>query len=369
MKISFLLSFIPNPRMERRIKLLKNKYKLSLIYWNRNFVAKKVIIENVKIHEVKVKADFNLKHLVKRLFNTFKFRSRALKLLKEIDPEIIYVQNIDMLSIAYKYQKQKSVKIIYEIADISSLVIDKQKGIINKVFSFLLKARERKYLKKTNLLVITSPKYYEEYFYRLITIDKVFYMPNIPDTKVFKNFKRKQSPPFTIGFIGVIRYENEIKMLIDAAEKAKVNVFIAGNSFTDEIKRYSDGKDFVTYYGAYNYKEEISMLYSRIDCIYAVYDTKKKNVRLALPNRLYEAIYLELPIIVSKDTYLEEVVKRLNVGESVDPNDAGELYKALIKLKTDKDFYNNFVLSCKDKKKLINAAEYERALIQKIESL
>src|SRR5690554_520526 len=206
MKISFLLSFIPNPRMERRIKLLKNKFNISLIYWNRNLKAKKVKIENIETYEVKIKADFHLKHLITRFFNTLKFRSKALKLLKEINPEIIYVQNIDMLSIAYKYQKRKNKKIIYEIADISSLVIDKQKGIVRKTFSFLLKMRERKYLKQTSLLVITSPKYYDEYFKKLITKDKVFYMPNIPDIKYLIDFKKQEPHPFTIGFIGVIRY-------------------------------------------------------------------------------------------------------------------------------------------------------------------
>src|SRR5690554_1725387 len=139
MKITFLLSFIPNPRMERRIELLKTNYEVNLIYWNRSLKEKPFKLAGVKTYEVALKADFHLKNLFTRVIKTLRFRAKALKLLKKLNPELIYVQNIDMLSIAYKYQKRKKVKIIYEIADISSLVIDKQKEIFRKLFSYFLK--------------------------------------------------------------------------------------------------------------------------------------------------------------------------------------------------------------------------------------
>ena len=44
-------------------------------------------------------------------------------------------------------------------------------------------------------------------------------------------------------------------------------------------------------------------------------------MRYAEPNKLYEAIYFETPIIVSKGTFLAERVEQWGVGLTVDASD------------------------------------------------
>ena len=43
-----------------------------------------------------------------------------------------------------------------------------------------------------------------------------------------------------------------------------------------------------------------------------------ENVRWAEPNKIYEAIYFETPIIVSSETYLADKVRKLGIGYDVD---------------------------------------------------
>ncbi|HPP11001.1 MAG TPA: hypothetical protein PLK41_08435, partial [Defluviitoga tunisiensis] len=57
--------------------------------------------------------------------------------------------------------------------------------------------------------------------------------------------------------------------------------------------------------------------------------TDNYNVKLLLPNRLYESIVCGKPIIVARGTYLEEYVKKLGVGFSAPYNDV-EALRALI---------------------------------------
>ncbi len=67
----------------------------------------------------------------------------------------------------------------------------------------------------------------------------------------------------------------------------------------------------------------------------ATYDVKYNNVRYAEPNKLYEAIYYETPIIVSEGCYLGDKVKQLNVGYTVDAMNEKAIMTLLEEISTD----------------------------------
>lgn len=201
-------------------------------------------------------------------------------------------------------------------------------------------------------------KFYDVYYSRLISKDKVIYTPNVPNIDVFENYKHKTEGKFTVGFIGGIRYLDQMKMLVDAAKMSDCKVLFAGaggtNTDYEEILNYCVDKDWVDFTGKYDYNSQISELYGSVDCVYAVYDASNPNVRIALPNKLYEAVYCELPIIVAKNTYLSEVVESLGVGVSVAYNSTDELMNVLCKLK-NAGCYEEIRLKCNSaKKELVN---------------
>ena len=183
-------------------------------------------------------------------------------------------------------------------------------------------------------------------------------MPNSPDLSAFKNCKHDGHEKFTVGFIGVVRYPDQLKMLIEASEEANVNVMFAG--FTEgcpEIQEMAEARNNVTYYGRYDYDKDIAKLYGACDAIYSVYDSKMKNVSIALPNKLYEAVYCSLPIIVSKNTYLAEMVEKYNVGIAIESTGKEMLIKLLSRLSSDTEYYQMFVDSCKKANLELNDTE------------
>ena len=94
-----------------------------------------------------------------------------------------------------------------------------------------------------------------------------------------------------------------------------------------------------------------------MDCVFAVYDADNPNVRIALPNKLYESILCELPIIVAKGTYLEELVKEWGVGVSVSHKDVNELAEALKMLMNNQELYGQIVDGCQRQKNGIDSIE------------
>lgn len=336
MKTVFMFPNDPNPRFIKRMKFTcENGLKTYLIYWNRGIntpytLPKDVICESINL---KVKLGSRIKKFL--LLPIFLYKS-LIKLIK-IKPDIIHVGLIDMLFIAtiYKTLFNNKAKIIYEIGDLPKFIINKYSGvkeILRKSFIYL----EKKLTKKISLLILTSPYFWDEYYKNFVEKEKYLYIANAPSKELFGQFKKKNlSGRIVIGYVGFVRYKKQILNLIDGVRKYKdaFEIYIAGEGpDAKEIRQYiidTDSEDFVTMTGPYNYSEDILDIYSKLDLVYSVYDTSFENVKLALPNKLYEALVCELPMIVAKNTQLEKFVLDHKIGYSVDDQDVKDLESLL----------------------------------------
>ena len=174
----------------------------------------------------------------------------------------------------------------------------------------------------------------------------------------------------TVGYIGSVRYKKQIINLIDAVKACDMNLMIAGFE-PDPIeieplcRNYKHGE----WVGRFDFATQVKGLYEKCDLMYSVYDADMANVRVALPNKLYEAVYCEMPLIVAKGTYLEEVVNEWGVGVGVDHRDSAELTRVLDRFKNDPDYYNKMVENCRLHKEEADLAVYNRKLKDIISSL
>lgn len=353
MTICFLLTHVPNPRMNKRIEVCKGIGDTHVICTRRS--SQNVWEPTQDVEHIIYDIDLpSAKHIVKRYVVSQDFQKKAIEKLEELKPNMIYAEGLDTLIIAGKYKKNHDVRIVFEVADLRENYITKPKKAVDRAITAVLLKREKSAFQNVDFLVVTSPKFYDMHYKDLISRDKMLFIPNAPDAEPFKNYKKKTSGDFTVGFIGGIRYLHQMKMLVDAAEKVGCKVVFAGAGGTsndyEEIQAYCRGKDFVQFTGRYDYNTQIADLYGMVDCVFAVYDADNPNVRIALPNKLYESILCELPIIVAKGTYLEELVKEWGVGVSVSHTDGSELVEMLRRLKDDQAFYEGIVENCRKQK-------------------
>lgn len=352
MKILIVSSYEPVPRLERRVNLYKRcNAECNLIYLNRSGDTSKDKYSHLGIRIFEFSRKIRHGDYFKRLFAYKHFRNFIKKILDN-DYDFIHIQDLDMFLLLYKICVKKNIKIIYEVRDIHKILIDKQKGLKKFVQHRLIK-NETKALKQVERIIVTSNKFYERFYFNRIDKEKVIYIPNIPDLNAFKNYKRKDhNNAFTVGFIGKLRYKDQIINLINTCEKTDTCLFLAGSIENGEIEKYIKEKN-IQVFGKYSYVKDISLLYSSIDCVFSVYDSNQNNVTIALPNKLYEAVYCELPIIVSKNTYVGEIVEKYGVGLAVDSTDELELIDAINKLKSDKLFYERIVENCRKIKTIL----------------
>lgn len=368
-KIAFLVGMLPNPRNQKRLALECSIADVDLICWDRgqNMVGLSVP-EGVRTHRLCVETapDMAGKPL-RRLAPFLKFSIQASKLLSEIAPDVIHAENMDMLLIALlaKRRSKKQVRILYEIPDLHSLIVDGQKSLLKKIIRVCLRGIDKILCKQVDLLILTSPRFYDAYYCHLIPREKMLYMPNVPEKQVFEDYHRKEEgTPFTIGFIGQVFYKQQALNLVEAAKRTGVHLLIAGYE-TDELgdvetacRSYQNAE----WFGRYDFRRHAAELYGKCDVIHLVYDADMSNVRNLLPNKLYEAVLCELPVIVAKDTYLAQVVKEWGVGLAVDHHSVEELEDAIKLLHEDYALYISLVENCRAHKSETNLAPYHEEL-------
>lgn len=307
---------------------------------------------------------------LERALGSLRMRRQIARELKTTNPDCVYTAGLDALMGVIPYKRGCGAKVVYEVADLRNLHLATARNPLKRFVQRAVSRLERRLLSDVDLIVVTSKKYYDEYYARFIDPDKVIFVPNVPDPAPFRAYRKKNSGSFTVGYIGGIRYLEQMKMLVDAAERAGARVFFAGGGETqecyEELVRYCDGKSHVEFTGTYSYESDVADLYGRADCIYSVYDASIPNVRIALPNKLYESILCELPILAAKGTYLSELVEEWGVGLSVDCESVDELECALRRLMDDASLNQALGAALKKAIEYADFNSVDDALAQKI---
>ena len=139
-----------------------------------------------------------------------------------------------------------------------------------------------------------------------------------------------------IGFVGMLRYKsvkNFIKVFCENYPKDEFIVYGKVNEKESESFEELKSLPNYTFKGGFKNPDDLPKLYSEIDLVLATYDTDFENVRYAEPNKIYEAIYFDTPIIVSKNTFLESKVLNLGIGYSVDAMNSEDVMSVISDIK------------------------------------
>jgi succinoglycan biosynthesis protein ExoL len=366
-QIVILIGCLPQPIVYKRVELAKELGDVHLICWDRcNSMLLPPVEDGYSAHVIKIQAKNNP---LKRLIPYHKFCMEAGRMLKDIQPDLIHVQGLDMLKIACSYKKHasKPVRIIYEVADLHRLLVDRQKSPVARAAQKYLRFMDRHLEQEYDLLILTSMKYYDVYFHNFVVKEKVLYMPNVPDLSAFASYRKKKDGQFTIGYIGGIRYKKEIKLLLDAAKINNVHLMFAGfENEPLEIEPICKADSNIEWVGRFDFNKQAATLYGKCDVMYSVYDADMHNVRVALPNKLYEAVYCEMPLIVAKNTYLAQVVEEWGVGVAVDHKSVDELAAALKELRENKALREQIAENCRKHKDEVDLQKYNAQLKNKM---
>lgn len=123
----------------------------------------------------------------------------------------------------------------------------------------------------------------------------------------------------SIGFVGKPRFKSVVNFATVFCRNFPTYQFHffggpVGKEF-EPLRNYPNCR----FHGFFITPDDLTDIYSQFDLVLSTYDVEFEIVRYAEPNKLYEAIYFETPIIVSKGTFLAEKTEELGVGYAIDP--------------------------------------------------
>lgn len=250
----------------------------------------------------------------------------------------IYIDSLDLLAAVQLARKGGHFSIRYEVRDLHYHQFSS--GLTGRLIRFV----DRRLMKGVDRLIVTS-KAYVDHYYQNIFHGPVTLLENYPNPKVWKGFHPKpidKNTPVTVGLVGAIRYTDCIFALIEGARIARsrgINVRLKIIGPDQEGRLELGSQDYwIERSGPFDYVRDIKKIYSDIDLIWSVYDTRIKNVRLALSNKLYESLMSGIPVIAAANTHLAERVLEMGIGAKVEGRSAESIATLLGSVRSE-DWY------------------------------
>ncbi|MCS7053879.1 MAG: glycosyltransferase [Ignavibacterium sp.] len=283
----------------------------------------------------------------------FKFYSilKLNLLIKKYD--LLFAEDLYTLPACIIIGKLKRAKIIYDSRELFGFLA----GLKDRPFiQFLWQIVEKIFIKKSDLVLVTG------------LLDELFLQKkyNISNTIVIRNL-----PLFNKSFKKIDLYD---KYKIDESKKILVyqGVVVKGRGIriifdllkqTDEyiLLILGDGED-LTYFKelaismSINHKvifvgkipqEELLNYTSGSFVGLSLIENLSLSYYYALPNKLFEYIMAEIPVIVTNLPQMKSVIDEFQVGYVVEESDIESLKAILQELSSDKNHYEQLKLNCR----------------------
>jgi len=216
------------------------------------------------------------------------------------DADLIVARNLEMLALARVLTRLTGsrAQIAYECLDIHRLALS------NSLAGAILRSAERLCLKRTALIVTSSPAFERHYFRtRQRFAGKIVLAENkVLAAGDVSPVARSPEAPWRIAWCGVLRCRRSFDLLARLAEQSGVKVDLWGLPALDQIPDFHArvaAAANMTFHGPYT-PSDLPRIYAHAHFSWAIdfYDAGANSDWL-LPNRLYESLcYGAVPIAI-----------------------------------------------------------------------
>lgn len=317
--------FAPDLRVYKEAKYLTNKgYDVEILCWDREsrYIDKPVEeIDNIKIVRFFEKSKYGSG--LKQIFKLLKFKKACKRYLRDVDYQYLHCHDLDGMMVGYFLHKPGD-KLVFDMHEFYNA------GSYAKIY-FIVKRLLRFLQNKSYKIIHVNDKQIEEMSDK--NKKKLVYLPNFPEGEKFERIEHVPDSSLRITYAGYVRHVEPITNLVKVGcelENVKVSIHGSGE-LVDTLKEISEGHENVKITGGFIHSE-ISKFYSETDIMYIVYNKGNQNDENALPTKFFEAIISGVPVIVSKDSVLENNVKKYDIGFSVDGTDINDIRKLIVEL-------------------------------------
>lgn len=319
MKVVFVLKTIEQQRCIKRIQaFIDHGYDVEVYGFNRKQTVHQEY--GFPINSLGVIEDGT--SYAQRTKKYLKARTVIKKYRKNKDV-LFYLFGLDLALPMILFRGAKQY--IYEESDLIHTKF-KSRAVIR-----LFESIDKWIIKKSRVSVLTSEGFVKYHYGDAPLPDNICILPN----KLNQRCKELALIPrdldysnLSVGFVGFFRYESIFNFLLVTAKRypsIQVKLFGANSGWTEVQMAELFSLPNVTNEGTFKNPIELPEVYSKIDLVVSTYDIEDDNPRYAEPNKIYESIYFETPIIVTSQTFLAEKVDKMCIGFHVNAKNDDEI--------------------------------------------
>lgn len=325
-RVVFLRSKSPagmEPRLQKEAATLARAgYEVHAVLWDRtrSYPADETR-DGIHVHRYRLPAPEGERSLARRLPRWLIHAAMATASLR---PTVVHAVDFDTAWAARIAARVAGARLVYDIFDFYSEMITAE---IPPVLRQFLARAERRMVAAADLVIL--PDLRREAQFGGVVPRKVVEIMNVPEDR------RPAVEPaqhFTVFYGGMIAKDRGLMDLIAVCEATGARLIVAGHGPDEaELVPHLETSPACLYLGTIPY-EEVLRQTAASHAIAALYDPRVPNNLYAAPNKVFEAMMLARPVLVSDGIAVADLVRRVRCGLVVPYGDREALRAALERL-------------------------------------
>jgi len=348
-KKKVLITFLGNINYDTRCKNLfdtfsANNFDVEFIgfdWLTKGFTETRGDVSIIKLKKGFLSLSFYLKfiwHLKLKLITT--------------KAAIIFAEDIYTLPFAVIFGKLKRAKIYYDSRELFGYLAGLKEKKIKQAF---WKWTEKFFIRKADYVIVTGPMD-GEFLKKEYGIKKIILLRNLPryykltlqlDLRSHLNIDKAKK---IILYQGVLLKGRGIEKVFTVLKELPNHVFViaGGGEYEEHYQKLAEQMnltDQIFFLGKLT-QEDLPQVTASVDIGVSLIENLSTSYYYALPNKLFEYIMAEVPVIVSNLPQMKAVVEKYDVGFAVDIDNKAELITAIKKLSEDSKLYESKKQNC-----------------------
>ena len=343
------ITFLGNPYLDSRIVNLIDSLKA-------NNVKVKVIAFDWQTPDfATVKGDVTIYKLTKQRFSAFfylKFILLLFKALKKIKADYYFAEDIYVLPTTSFFAKRRKAKLYYNSRELYSHIGGlKDKRSVQMLISLV----EKFYINKPDYVLVTG-ELDAEYLTHIYGITNTLLLRNLPsfnkpEEKI--DFRSQFNIPkenLILLYQGVLLKGRGISLVLKALQKLQDVVFIIigegvyRRDFESEAKELGVD-DRVFFLGAIEHGRLLQYT-AGADVGVALIENISLSYFYALPNKLFEYIMAEVPVLVTNLPQMKSIVEDYGVGEFITAEEPEMIVNIIRKWQKSPEILKSYKENC-----------------------
>lgn len=265
---------------------------------------------------------------------------------------IIFAEDIYTLAFAVIFGKLRRAKIYYDSRELFGYLAGLKEKKIKQAF---WKLTEKFFIKKADYVMVTGPMD-GEFLKKEYGIKNLILLRNLPryyksELKLdLHSHLQIDKTKKIILYQGVLLKGRGIEKIFSVLNELPNHVFViaGGGEYEQHYKQLAEQINLteqVFFLGKLT-QEYLPQVTASVDVGVSLIENLSISYYHALPNKLFEYIMADVPVIVSDLPQMKEIVEKYDVGFAVDIENNTELINALKKLAEDSRFYESKRQNC-----------------------